>query len=192
VLVAGSARAEDFTLDVRFPTRVGFVYSGVTRGPAFSFSSAIEADVARVAPRVALTVFVDADSTSRLDLPDQDPRAGFGNVGAGVGIFYVSRGSVAFGIESAPSLAFDSQDVVGVGFSTRATLFPFYVSFSEALDTRHDTFSAWVRSGISLWVLARVDFTADGNGGSLGFGVSFDLARMLFMPYAQGVQKLFH
>ena len=189
-LAPSLARADDFLLDGRFVTRVGFAYSGVTRGPALSFSTGIEADILRITPRVALTVFFDADSTTRLDLPDQDPRAGLGNLGLGVGIFYVSDGNVAFGLASAPSMAFDNDDVIGVGFSTRATLYPFYVPMSEAASSSSDHFAAWVRSALSVWVLARADFTGDGNGGTLAFGVSFDLGRLMILPELAAMKSI--
>ena len=184
------ARADDFTMDMRMPARVGFDYSGMTRGPALAFGTSVEVDVLRVAPRVALTLAVDVDSATRLDLPEDDPRASLGSVGAGLGIFWVTPGRVGFGVESAPCVVFDDAAVVGGGFEARATLVPFYVPLDEAMKTTRDRFGAWVRSAFSFWVQGRVDWTSDGNGGSLAFGAAVDLARIFVLPYAFAIQKV--
>ena len=185
-----AARADDFVFDARLPVRAGFVYSGLTRGPAFGLGMSAEVDVLRVAPRVALTLAFDADSVSRLDLPEKDPRSSFGNVGIGLGIQWVTSSRVAFAVESAPGLTFDATDLGGGGFEARATLVPFYVPLDEALRATRDRFGAWVRSAFSFWVQGRVDWTSDGNGGSLAFGAAVDLARVFVLPYAYALQQV--
>lgn len=190
VLAPSVARADDFVLDARFPVRAGFAWSGLTRAPAFALSLSTEADVARLAPRLALTIALDVDSFTRPDLPSEDPRSSFGGIGAGVGLFWVTEGDVAFGIESSPSVVFDNKDLVGGGFSARAFVVPFYVPLERATKGGGDTFGAWVRSAISLWVEGRADFTSDGNGGSFAFGASFDVARIIFLPYIFALEKM--
>jgi len=187
---AGSARADDFVMDMRAPMRAGFAYTGLTRGPALSLSLGLDVDVLPITRRLAFTLVGDVEANSRLDLPEDDPRSAFGGFGAGAGFFYVTDEHVAFGLESVAWATFDNQNVVGGGFSTRAYLIPFYVSIERAANATGDRFGAWVRSALSVWVMGRADWTSDGNAGTLAFGASFDLARILFLPYFFALRKV--
>jgi len=187
--LASPARADDPSLDVRAPLRAGFAYTALSRSPAFGFSWAIELDAARITKRLALTAVVDFDSHVRPDLPDKDPRSAFSMIGAGAGFFYVSDGDVGFGFVTTLGPSFDSQDIAGFAFETRAYLIPYYVSIEEAGRRGGDHFGAWVRSSLSFWVSARLDFTGDGNGTTLAFGGALDVMRLFFMPYATALTK---
>lgn len=180
--IARPASADD--LDMRAPLRYGFAYTGITRAPAMSLSFGLEVDVAHITRRLSLTLVGDLESNSRPDLPDQDPLSSFGGFGEGVGLFYVTEGDVAFGLESTLWLTFDAHDLVGAGLATRAYVIPFYVPVEEAARrSGTDHFSAWVRSSLSVWVMARTDFTSDGNGPTIAFGASVDVLRIFFLPY---------
>ena len=186
--MARPARAEE-TFDARMPVRAGFAFTDISNGPAFSFSWAIEADIARITHHLHLTALFDFDAETRLDLSDQDPISSFGAIGAGLGLFYVTEGSVGIGIDTAFSVTFDAKDLAGGGLMARAYLIPYYVPLSEAVRSHRDRFGAWVRSSLSLWAMARVDFTRDGNGGTYAFGGAIDLMRVLFLPYIELLTK---
>jgi hypothetical protein len=191
VLTAGRARADDLTPDLRMPVRAGFAYSGIMRAPAASLSLGLDFDAVAIAPRLALTLVGDFDATARPDLPEDDPLSSLGGIGLGAGLFYVTEGRVAFGIESTAWTTFDAKNLVGAGVATRAYLIPYYVPMLKAATGRGDRFGAWVRSAISVWVMGRVDFTSDGNGGTLAFGAALDLARIFVLPYAELITTRF-
>jgi hypothetical protein len=163
--------------------RAGFAYTGISRAPAFSFSWGIDVDVAQISKRLAFTGVLDFDAEARPELSDKDPLSAFSALGLGAGLFYVTDGSVGLGFETTVSLTFDAQDLAGAGLMTRAYVIPFYVPLNEAVKTHADHFAAWVRSSLSLWVLGRVDWTKDGNGGTFAFGGAIDVMRIFFLPY---------
>lgn len=183
--IAPSARAEDIPFDVRMPVRAGFAYTGITRAPAFSFSWGLDVDLAQITKRLAVTAVLDFDAEARPELSDQDPLSSFSAIGLGAGLFYVTEGSVGLGFETTLSGTLDAKDIAGAGVMTRAFVIPFYVPLSEAVKSHTDKFSAWVRSSLSFWVLGRVDWTKDGNGGTLAFGGSIDVMRIFFLPYLE-------
>ncbi len=181
--IAAPARAEDMPFDARMPVRAGFAYTGISRAPAFSLSWSIDVDVAQISKRLAFTSVLDFDAEARPELSDKDPLSAFSAIGLGAGLFYVTEGSVGLGFETTFSLTFDAQDLAGAGLMTRAFVIPFYVPLNEAVKTHADHFAAWVRSSLSLWVLGRVDWTKDGNGGTFAFGGAIDVMRIFFLPY---------
>ncbi len=148
-----------------------------------SFSWGIDVDVARISNHLALQIVADFDGTLRPDLSDRDPRSSFAGVGLGVGLFYVSEGSLGLGIDSTLSLTFDNQNLVGGGFATRLVLIPYYMTLDRAVRARVDRMAAWVRSSVSIWAMARADLTSDGNGATLAFGASLDVMRLVFLPH---------
>ena len=183
VAFAAHAQAEDIPFDLRTPVRVGFAYTGLSHGPALSFSWGAELDALRITKRLAVTGVFDFDSTSRLDLSEKDPLSSFAAVSLGGGFFYVSDGDVGFGFATTIGPAFDAHDIAGVSFATRVYIVPFYVPLAEGAKSHSDHFSAWVRSSLSFWASARVDFTSDGNGTTLAFGGAIDITRLIFLPY---------
>ncbi len=187
--ITTSAHAEDISFDVRSPVRAGFAYTALSRSPAFGLSWAFELDLARISHRLAVTGVLDFDSYVRPDLPDKDPRSSFAMLGGGVGFFYVSDGDVGVGFATTLGPSFDSQDLAGFAFETRAYLIPYYVSINEAGKHDGDHFGAWVRSALSFWVSARVDFTSAGNGTTLAFGGALDVMRIFFFPYVTALTK---
>jgi hypothetical protein len=187
--IAPLARADEPSFDLRAPMRAGFAYTGITRAPAFSFSLGLEADIAHVTRRLAITAVLDFDSASRPELSDKDPLSSFSALGVGAGLFYVTDGSVGLGFETTVSATFDAKDVAGAGVMTRAYVIPFYMSVEDAIKPRADRFAAWVRSSLSVWALARADWTSDGNGGSFAFGGAVDLMRVFFLPYLELLTK---
>ena len=186
---ATPARAEDPSFDVRSPVRAGFAYTALTRSPAFGLSWAIELDAAQLTKRLAVTGVLDFDSHVRPDLPDKDPRSAFSMIGGGFGFFYVSDGDVGVGFATTLGPSFDAQDITGFAFETRAYLIPYYVSIAEGAKRTGDHFGAWVRSSLSFWVSARLDFTGDGNGTTLAFGGAIDVMRIFFLPYVTALTK---
>ncbi len=187
--VAPLARAEDPSFDLRAPLRAGFAYTGITRAPAFSLSLGLEADIAHITSRLAVSAVLDFDSATRPELSDKDPLSAFTALGLGAGLFYVTDGSVGLGFETTVSATLDAKDLVGAGLMTRAFVIPFYMSVEDATKSNADRFAAWVRSALSIWALARVDWTADGNGGSFAFGGSVDMMRIFFLPYLELLTK---
>ncbi len=187
--LASVAQADEISLDARMPMRAGFAYTGISRAPAFSYSFGLAADVAHVTDRLAVTVAFDFDSENRPELSEKDPLSSFAAVGLGGGLFYLTAGSVGLGFESTVSLTLDANDVAGAGLMTRAFVIPFYMSLADAVKPRADRFAAWVRSSLSIWVLGRVDWTKDGNGGTFAFGGSVDLMRVFFLPYLELITK---
>jgi hypothetical protein len=189
MLVATSARADEISFDVRSPLRAGFAYTALTRAPAFGLAWAIELDAIRITKRLAVTGVFDFDSHVRPDLPDKDPRSAFSMLGLGAGFFYVSDGDIGFGFATTVGPSFDAQDITGIALESRAYLIPYYVSINEAAKRNGDHFGAWVRSSLSFWISARLDFTGDGNGTTLAFGGSIDVMRLFFMPYVTAITK---
>ena len=187
---AAPARAEDFSFDVRAPVRAGFAYTALSRSPAFGLSWALELDAIHISKRLALTGVLDFDSHVRPDLPDKDPFASFSMIGFGAGFFYVSDGDIGFGFATTLGPSFDSQDIAGFAFETRAYLIPYYVSMNEAVRRTGDHFGAWVRSSLSFWVSARLDFTGDANGTTLAFGGAIDVMRLFLLPYVTALTKV--
>jgi hypothetical protein len=192
LLAAADASAgDDIVIDARMPLRFGFAYTGITRGPAMSFSWGGDVDVAHVTRRLTFQVVVDAEINSRLDLPDTNPASSFTGLGVGAGLFYVTEGRVGLGFESVASLVFDAKELVGGGLSTRAYVYPFYLGLHDAIEHKQGRVSSWVKSAIAIWVMARVDWAAaDGRGATLAFGASFDLMRFFFLPYIDALDAL--
>lgn len=176
-----AARADDF--DVRMPVRYGFAYTNMTNAPEMSFSFGIDVDVLRVTPQLSFQLIADLESNLRPDLPDQDPLSSFGGFGFGFGLFYLTEGEVGIGADATAWFTFDAHDLVGGGFGARAYVYPFYMRMENAIKRDTDRMGAWVRSSLSLWVMARTDFTSDGNGSTFAFGASVDLLRIFFLPY---------
>lgn len=191
VTLAADARADEFTMDLRSPVRTGFAYTALTNAPAFSLSFGVDLDVLPITKHLAFTLVVDAEGNSRPDLPEDDRVASFGGFGGGVGLFYLTDGQVGFGIESTAWATFDNMDIAGGGIATRAYVIPFYVPMEQAANRNGDHFAAWVRSSISFWVMGRMDWTIDGNAGTIAAGLSLDVTRLLFLPYIAGLQKVF-
>ncbi|HEX4517469.1 MAG TPA: hypothetical protein VH054_28180 [Polyangiaceae bacterium] len=189
LLTTTAARAEEISFDFRSPVRAGFAYTALSRAPAFDLSWSLELDLARLSRRLAVTGVLDFDSHVRPDLPDKDPRSSFAMIGGGFGFFYVSDGAVGVGFAATLGPSFDSQDITGFAFETRAYLIPYYVSFNDAVQRGGDHFGAWVRSSLSFWVSARLDFTNDANGSTLAFGGAIDVMRIFFMPYVTALTK---
>ncbi len=179
--LASHARADEF--DVRMPVRYGFAYTNITNAPAMSFSFGIDVDVVHVTPQLILQLVGDLESNARPDLSDQDPLSSFGGFGFGGGLFYLTEGEVGIGADATAWFTFDAQDLVGGGFAARAYVYPFYMRMENAIKRDADRMAAWVRSSLSLWVMARMDFTSDGNGPTFAFGASVDLLRIFFLPY---------
>jgi hypothetical protein len=190
LLAAGAARAEDIP-DVRSPTRFGFAYTGITRAPEASLSWGLELDVVHITPRLTVQLVAEAEVNSRPDLPDTSPVSSLSDLGAGAGLFYVTSGSVAVGFDATAALTFDANDLVGGGFGVRAYVYPFYMRLGDSLAERHRGFAWWAGSSIAIWAMARVDWTGDGNGGTLAFGVSLDLVRIFFVPYVEALTTAF-
>lgn len=185
ISISSAARAEDIPFDARMPVRAGFAYTGISRAPAFSFSWGVDVDVAQISRRLAFTTVLDFDAEARPELSDKDPLSAFSEIGLGAGLFYVTEGSVGLGFETTFSMTFDAKDLAGGGLMTRAFVIPFYVPLNEAAKSHADRFGAWVRSSLSLWVLGRVDWTKDGNGGTVAFGGAIDVMRIFFLPYLE-------
>lgn len=190
LLVTGAAHADDIP-DVRSPTRFGFAYTGITRAPEASLSWGLEMDVVHVTQRLTVQLVADAEVNSRPDLPDTNPVSSLSDVGAGAGLFYVTSGNVAVGFDATAALTFDANDLVGGGFGVRAFVYPFYMTLADSLAERHRGFAWWAKSSIALWAMARVDWTGDGNGGTVAFGVSLDLVRIFFVPYVEALTTAF-
>ncbi len=184
------ARAEDKPkldlIDVRAPIRFGFAYTGITRAPEMSLSWGVEADVLRLSRRLTFHLALDFEVNARLDLPDQDPVSSFSGVGLGAGLFYVTEGNVGLGLESTASLVFDANQLVGAGVATRVFVYPFYLPIEDVLKHKQGRMSAWVKSSLSLWAMARADWVgADGRGGTLAFGWAVEVTRLIFLPYIE-------
>jgi hypothetical protein len=190
IALSTPARAEDINFDTRSPLRGGFAYTALSRSPAFGLAWGIELDAIHVTKRLAVTGVIDFDSHIRPDLPDKDPRSAFSLLGFGAGFFYVSDGDIGVGFATTLGPSFDANDITGFAFETRAYLIPYYVSISEAAKRTGDHFGAWVRSSLSFWVSARLDFTGDGNGTTLAFGGAIDVMRLFFMPYITALTKV--
>ena len=183
------ARGDDDKIDVRAPLRFGFAYTGITNAPELSFSMGLDVDVLHITRDLTFQVALDIEANSRPDLPDQDPLSSFGGIGVGAGLFYMTDGDVGLGFDVIASLTFDAQNLVGAGFGTRAYVYPFYMRADAAGARRANPMSAWVRSAISIWAMARVDFTSDGNGATVAFGASLDLFRIFVLPYVTALSN---
>ncbi len=184
------ARGDNDNFDVRAPLRFGFAYTGITNAPEMSFSLGLDVDVLHLTRDLTFQLAFDIEANSRPDLPDQDPLSSFGGIGIGAGLFYMTDGDVGLGFDVTTSLTFDAQNVVGGGFGARAYVYPFGMR-AEAAAARHaNPMSAWVRSAISIWAMARIDFTTDGNGATVAFGASLDLFRIFVLPYVTALSKI--
>jgi hypothetical protein len=176
-------------LDLRMPVRYGFAYGGITSSAEMSVSLGIAVDVARITPNLSVSLVLDLDGNARPDVGADDRRSSFTGFGEGAGLFYLTDDDIGLDFEVTTSLTFDERDLVGGGFAFRASVYPFYMRIDDATKGYVDHLTAWVRGSLSLWAMARVDLTSDGNGATLAFGASIDLARFLFLPYIKLLQE---
>jgi len=180
---ARAASADEVPFDLRSPVRAGFAYTGVTKGPALDFSWGVEVELWRLTRRLSLHALADFDSVTRLDLPSEQANSSIGGMGAGAGLFYLTDGGVAFGLDVVAYATFDQHDFVGGGLGAHAYLYPFYQRAEDSIRHRGGLLASYVESAISIWVFARADWTDVGNGGTLAAGVAIDLVRAFLLPY---------
>jgi hypothetical protein len=188
-LAAAPAWADEF--DIRMPTGAGYAYSGITRAPVASVWQGGAIDAAHITHRLSVQLVTDAVINSQPELADDNPVSSFTIVDVGTGLFYVTDGDVGFGFDVTAGLTFDAQQLVGGGFGIRAYVYPFYLRIERALSRDAEPFIVLAQSSIALWAMARVDWTANGRGGTVGFGASFDLMRLFFVPYVRFISEKF-
>lgn len=168
---------------MRSPTRAGFAYTGITRGPAFDLALGFEIEALRLTRRLSFEVVGDIDDVDRVDLPVEQPNSSMTGMGLGAGLFYLTDVGIAFAFDAVAYGTLDQTDLVGGGFGAHAYVYPFYQRLQDSVKHRGGLVVSYLASAISLWVFARVDWTDVGNGGTLAFGASFDLTRAFLLPY---------
>ena len=183
-----AAHADD--LDLRAPMRLGYVYTHITRAPEVSVAWGAEADVTHISKNLTFQLVLDVDTSTRPELPDSDPVSAFTLLAVGAGLHFVSDGNVALGFSVTSGITFDAAQLVGGGFAVRAYVYPFYLRIEE-LTGSPQRFTTLVASSLAMWLMGRVEWTGDGNGATVGFGVSLDLVRFFILPYVDALKKKF-
>jgi hypothetical protein len=103
----------------------------------------------------------------------------------------VTEGDVGLGFDGTGGATFDATQIAGGGLGVRAWVYPYYLRMSDVVGRTPKRFAVLAASSIALWAMARVDWTSDGRGGTVGFGVSLDVARIFFVPYVEVLTSRF-
>ncbi len=171
--------------EVRFFLRGGFAYAMPKRVPLVSSSLGASIDVRHITRRLTLTWIIDID----------DRRGAFASTsfGTGVGLFYGVPRHAAFAIESAVAIDWTGDTFAGPGLSTRIVIQPFFLPLRLANRCAGGPVMAFVVSALSVWGLARVDFTdAATRGSTLAFGAGLDLMHFIVAPIVESTHGFAH
>lgn len=191
-LRGGAARAED-DIDGRFTLRVGPGYSAVLDGPVIVSNLSDEIRLPKSNDWLAAHVLLGADFVTARPVRGAlagAPDRGYTSAELGGGLEFRAPKSTLLVASWSLGALFDSPGettrFIGVGGTTRASVFFLYDSLTEVVACERGAGYAFLGSSLHFWTALRADAAYGALGWTVSAGFGVDLARAVIAPVVTG------